>query len=616
MSFSNARVRPFRTALLAASLVLAATAGSSPPPLLAGGEPSDAASVSREARDESRAAVDTPSIDLHSCELSGTERGARCGTLTVPEDRSEPDGREIGLRVVIVPARETPSEPDPVFFLAGGPGQAATALAARRAGGPIGANRDLVFVDQRGTGGSNPLRCDHGGVAGAARAYLGGRVPPGFLSECLDSLDADPRRYTTGPAVEDLEDVREALGYERINLAGASYGTRVALVYARRHEKHLRSMILRGVAPLSYRFPLPFARGSQHALDALATACRSDRACRERFGDPRRLLARGTDSLSEEPGSVAVSGPRLPDSARITLDGRTVRGTVLLSLYSVRGASRLLPLVGAAAAGEYRPLAAWGASLATRFAEQIHLGMFLSVICSEDAPRIGDGEISATARGTYLGGSWIRSILAGCAVWPEADVDEGFFDPVRADVPALLISGAADPVTRPRWAERLAERLPRARHVVVPAAGHLPTFPGCTGELAREFLEAGSARGLDVGCVRSREWPSFGAMIGGRAREPRRSTASPAGRIQSRPYFFIFRHRVVRLIPSSSAASARTPSASLSAARIASRSFSSSSGARYRPRSGEPASASPPPSAAATRSFGSSPCRRISSGRW
>lgn len=489
---------------LAALLVAAATVGWSPAPQVSRGSP--------------RAVADTASIDLRLCDLPGTERGARCGTLTVPEDRSEPDGREIGLRVVVVPAREPTAEPDPVFFLVGGPGQAATAQAARRARGPLGASRDLVFVDQRGTGGSNPLRCDHGGPAGAARAYLTGSVPPGFLSECLESLEADPRHYTTGAAVEDLEEVRAALGYERIDLVGASYGTRVALVYARRHPGHLRSMILRGVAPLSYRFPLPFARGGQHALDSLAVACRSDGACRERFGDPRRLLERVTDSLSEHPRAVTVSAPRLPDTARITLDGRTLRGTVLLSLYSVRGGARLLPLVGAADAGEYRPLATWGASLAGRFAEQIHLGMFLSVICSEDAPRIGDGEISTTARGTYLGGGWIRSILAGCAVWPEADLDEAFFDPVRADVPALLISGAADPVTRPRWADGVAERLPRARHVVVPAAGHLPTFPGCTDELALRFLEAGSARGLDTGCVRSGEWPSVAKMPGGGSR--------------------------------------------------------------------------------------------------
>lgn len=518
MSLQISSAGSVRPALLAALLVFVTTPGSSWTSPAHGAAPSLATAESRGVRSGGTVVADTPAIDLGSCDIPGTDRGARCGSLAVPEDRSDPGGRRIDLRVVVVPARKAPSEDDPVFVLAGGPGQAATALAGRRARGPLGAHRDLVFVDQRGTGGSNPLRCDHGGVAGATRAYLAGRVPGGVLSRCLDSLDADPRLYTTGPAVEDLDAVRSALGYDRINLVGASYGTRVALVYARRHANHLRSMILRGVAPLSYRFPLPFASGSEHALDSLARACRSTAACRERYGDPRRILEQVTDSLSRDPREVPVSGPGLPDTAQVTLDDRTVRGTVLLSLYSAGGGSRLLPLAGAAAGGDYRPLATWAATLAGQFAEQIHLGMFLSVVCSEDAPRIGRGEISASARGTYLGGGWIRSILSGCSSWPSARVDPDFFEPVTADVPALLISGSADPVTRPGWADSVAKRLPRARHVVVPATGHLPTFPGCTDELAVTFLRAGSARKLDTGCVSDREWPSFSAMTGKRRR--------------------------------------------------------------------------------------------------
>lgn len=455
------------------------------------------------------AAADT--LELTECELSGTDRTARCGTLEVPEDRASREGRRIGLRVVVLPAREPPAAADPVFFLAGGPGQAATADAGGAADHPLGERRDLVFVDLRGTGGSRPLGCDLGGAQATAEAYLAGRMPPERLSRCLEGYDADPRHYTTAPAVDDLDDVRAALGYDRINLAGGSYGTRVALVYARRHPERVRTLLLSGVAPLSYRVPLPHPRASHRALQALAEACAADESCRKAHGDVGALFDRITADLERKPRTVPVGGEALPEGTRLTLDADMLRGAVHFSLYDTRAAARLPALLAAADAGRYRPLATWAATLALRFDRQIHLGMFLSVVCSEDEPRVGPADLEGATDGTYMGDAWVGGTYAACEVWPAQEVPSAFFEPVATDAPVLLVSGAVDPATPPRWAERVADRLPNARHVVVPGKGHTPTWPGCAEEVAARFVERAGAEGVDLSCLEERERPPFPA---------------------------------------------------------------------------------------------------------
>lgn len=453
--------------------------------------------------------ADTVDLDLEACEVPGLERSARCGTLTVPEDRESPDGRRIGLRLVVVPARERPAEPDPVFFLSGGPGQAATADAASEASSPLGRRRDMVFVDQRGTGGSSPLRCDLGGLQAAAETYLARRVPRERLERCREGLAADPRHYWTGPAVKDLDDVRAALGYEAINLKGGSYGTRVALVYARRHPEHTRALLLSGVAPMSYRLPLPHPRESQRALDSLAAACEAVRSCQESYGKVGKLLERVEAALERRPRTVPVAGPPLPDSARITLDPGILRGAVHLSLYDVGTAARLPALLAAADRGDYRPLASWAARLTTLFDRALYVGMAFSVICAEDVPRISPSEVGPETEGTYLGGQYVRGLISACKVWPAAEVKNDYFEPVTTEAPTLMISGAVDPVTPPHWAERLGRRLPNARHLVVPNRAHTPGLPQCAEEFPVRFLDRLSAEDLDASCLEKVERPAF-----------------------------------------------------------------------------------------------------------
>src|ERR1043166_848090 len=193
---------------------------------------------------------------------------AHCGTLSVYENRQARSGRRINLTVVLLPALSADSRPDPLFFLAGGPGQGAAKMAplVRQALRSVQRERDLVLVDQRGTGTSNPLDCRNDNDSLRA-INESDEVALDRLRRCLAGYDADVRLYTTPIAMDDLDDVRAYLGYERINLYGGSYGTRAALVYLRQHADRVRSVVLDRVAPTARALPLFTARDAQHALD-------------------------------------------------------------------------------------------------------------------------------------------------------------------------------------------------------------------------------------------------------------------------------------------------------------------------------------------------------------
>lgn len=441
---------------------------------------------------------DSTRLALEPCVAGGVP--ARCGTLRVPVDRSRPEGPTLDLRVVVVPSRAEAPAPDPVFFVAGGPGQAATASVPALARSSLSDRRDLVFVDQRGTGGSGALGCRLGEPDLAAQAYLAGRIPDDRLEECRRSWPADVRSFTTPAFVEDLEAVRRALGYARVNLVAGSYGTRAAQLYVRRHPDRVRTIVLRGVAPLQYRVPLPFAEASQAALDSLFASCRRSLTCRAGHPDLEGTLERVRRELRRRPRTVEVrmegAGP-----APLTLDEGVLHGTLLVSLYYVPWAEELPALLAEADEGRWRPLARRAARLALFLDEQIHLGLFMSVVCTEDFPRITPGELADSGRDTFLGDAWARGVLAPCRSWPRARLPEDYHRPVRSDVPALLVSGALDPVTPPEWAEVAARTLPEAKHLVLAGVGHLPTWPGCVERLVAGFVEAGTHRGLDTACL-------------------------------------------------------------------------------------------------------------------
>jgi len=441
-------------------------------------------------------------VALAPCRLPGMEGDALCGTLEVPERRDAPSGRRITLRLAVLTARGPHARPDPVFVVAGGPGQSAVNIAAQVAQEMEAtlAEREVVLVDQRGSGGSNRLECRQF-ADDDMRRYLSRGFDLDALRRCRADLEkrADLTAYTTDAAVADLEDVRAAMGYERIDLDGGSYGTRVVLWYLKRHPARVRTAVLRGVSPTDYALPLPFARAGQEALERLFADCAGERACNTAFPGLRDEFAALLERLGRGPVEVDVKNPVTGAVQKAVIDREIFVTRVHLLLFSSRLSTRLPALLHQAAAGEWAPFAQLAADFGRAIVEQIDLGLQLSVACAEDAPRLRAADIDAATRGTFLGRGRVDQLLAACAVWPAAPTPAGFYDPVRSDVPALVVSGELDPVTPPRFGAQVARGLRHGWHAVIANGSHVDGGP-CVDGLVTAFVRAGSADGLRPDC--------------------------------------------------------------------------------------------------------------------
>lgn len=451
----------------------------------------------------------SPLARLRPCTSAEGPVDAYCGTLSVFEDRAARSGRRISLNIVVLPAFGSQGPPDPLFFLAGGPGQAAAQLApaVREMFREVQRQRDIVLVDQRGTGKSNPLEC-RSDANTLKELTESDEVALARLRRCLESYDADVRLYTTPIAVDDLDDVRAHLGYDRINLYGGSYGTRAALVYLRQHGDRVRSMILDGVAPTDMRLPLFTARDAQRALDKLLSDCEADASCRAAYpglaARTRALLAR----VAASPPRVRLIHPRTGVAEEVTVDARLVANIVFGALYSPLTASLVPTLLTRAEQNDFQGLVAL-AFVSDGAPENMSVGMQLSVICAEDAPRVTREAVESEGAGSMFGGYLLTAQLEACEMWPQGAIDASYYEPVVSDVPALILSGDLDPVTPPGWGESVARHLRNARHVTVPATGHGVVATGCGQQIVREFLDEGSAADLDTSCVPAIRRPPF-----------------------------------------------------------------------------------------------------------
>ncbi|HSJ76508.1 MAG TPA: alpha/beta fold hydrolase, partial [Gemmatimonadales bacterium] len=293
-------------------------------------------------------------IDFTPCHIKDFEEEVRCGTLRVVENRQTRTGRTIDLHVAVLPAQRPESAPDPLFILAGGPGQGARDYApfVQRAFKEVRRARDIVLVDARGTGASNPLNCNRGDPLEFLSASSIDPTP------CLQLLKGDPRFYTSEPVVDDIDDVRAALGYERINLWGGSYGTRAALVYARRHAAHVRSVVLDGAAPFEIELPLYNAGNAQRALDRLLADCAAEPECRAAFPRLREEIGEVLARLDQGSVRVSLRHPQNNRPVDFTVSRSAFASGIRGMLYVPVHASLIPLMVHEAAQGDFSPFAA------------------------------------------------------------------------------------------------------------------------------------------------------------------------------------------------------------------------------------------------------------------
>ncbi|PBJ84206.1 alpha/beta hydrolase [Lysobacteraceae bacterium NML93-0399] len=464
-------------------------------------------------------------IPFHGCTLDGgnaaTRIEAQCATFEVPENPDAPDGRRIGLDIAWLPADSNDGGTgDPVFFLAGGPGQAATELAAHVnfALREVRKQRDIVLIDQRGTGDSNPLTCvDAAGepleldtVALPTDAVL-----DDYVARCLAGLEgrADPRFYTTGNAIRDLDTVRAALGAEQLNLVGGSYGTRVAQQYAMAYPQHTRSIVLDGVAPNDLVIGGEFAHTFEDALGLQSKQCVQDAACRERFPTDLQAQLRGVlGTLQTAPAAVSYRDPTTGTEQQGTITPDTVTGLAFLFSYQPQTASLLPLMLDEAAQGRYGPLMSLYQLMNHSFGGSMTRGMQWSVICAEDAGRYRE---DGRAAGTILGPEVARMFFGACRTWPTGTPPANHTAALESDVPALLLSGELDPVTPPAYAERVLAGLPNGRHLVLSGQSHGTFALGCMPKLLAQFVETTDAKALDTKCLDAmRPVPPFTSFNG------------------------------------------------------------------------------------------------------
>lgn len=445
-------------------------------------------------------------LELEDCQLSGPfglrHVEARCGTLAVPENPADPNGRRIELFVAVVPADSPNPLPDAVTLLAGGPGQAATEAYASLPGAfaELNAKRDILLVDQRGTGNSHPLDCpiepdelwapevDRESVQQAAR-------------RCLDGFEEmDPRFYTTPIAMDDLDRVREALGYEQINLVGVSYGTRAAQVYLRRHPERVRSVVLGGVVPMTEPLGLAHAANLDAALDAVFDRCAASQPCHEAFPEPGVALQTLLERLWVAPQQVAFAHPRTGEWTELPFSALALGGAVRMLSYTPDGQA-LLPLLihDAHASGRLDRLAAQALMVSDSLMEQLSRGMELSVLCAEDEP-FYPAHWQPPAD-SVMGAALVKYARWACEVWPRGDIPADYHEPVESDAPVLLLSGEFDPVTPPAFAEKTMAGFSNARHLVLPGQGHALLGRGCTGRVMADFVQEAGFESLDTECL-------------------------------------------------------------------------------------------------------------------
>ena len=434
-----------------------------------------------------------------SCSYGGYVDGW-CGHVRVASDPRKPQGRTIALRVTVLPATRQPAA-GALFYLEGGPGVPATASAVSVNAffARVGRTRDLVMVDQRGTGGSSRLACPdrrvHAADAGAVT---------GYLRDCFARLDADPRPYTTSVAADDLETVRRVLGYGKIDLYGVSYGATLAQAYLREHPKSLRSVVLDSGSLPAVRIYDVSARDAERALDAQLARCAAMRACARAYPHPRRQL---DELLARPPGSASL------DTGKVLLGSNDVAWAVHALSETAESAAIIPSAINAAVHGDYTTLAsAHGPSIGSNLDSRSRLISYWVILYSEPWAAFDPATTARVATGSYLARAATaraRFFRRACRVVPKG------FVPPAADslrvvrVPTLLLAGGADPLDPVANLRGWRRLFPDGRLIVVAGAGHGTIEYPCVQRLVAGFVERASARRLNPACARHVLLPPF-----------------------------------------------------------------------------------------------------------
>jgi len=460
-------------------------------------------------------AASAQSLELEDCRINAgpgsSSMKARCGTLIRPLDPSGAEPGEIELRVAVVPALNLTPEPDPIVPIAGGPGQGSVQFYASYSWAfeDVRRNRDILLIDQRGTGESATMDCefDDDIIDGEYSMEL----TVEYTGRCLDELPYDPRFFTTSVAVTDMEAVREALGYPSLNLYGVSYGTRVAQHFARRYPDSTRTVIIDGVVPPQISLGPEIATESQKAVDKILARCAANENCNERFPDLAEDFARVVRDLKEVGVEISVPHPSTGRPEDVLFGSAEFAAAIRLLAYHPNSMALMPLLIHEAGKGNLVPLGSQYMMTMIAMMDALSLGMHNAVMCTEDVPFYDKSTIDYEGlEASYMGMFQLEALQAICSIWPAGPIDEEFKSPLATNLPVLLLSGDADPITPPRYADLAAVDLENATHLIGKDQGHGQISVGCTPRLVADFIDTADPTSIDASCLeRSFVMPFF-----------------------------------------------------------------------------------------------------------
>jgi pimeloyl-ACP methyl ester carboxylesterase len=459
-------------------------------------------------------------LHVKPCTQGKTAVPALCGTFGVYENRATQSGRIIAIKFIVLKAKQPTNRA--MAIIAGGPGESATPIAPFVADGGfrqvagLRATYNIVFMDDRGMGGSNGLQCSLTPASDPA-SYFRDLFPSNLITACRIKYAAtsDLALYNTNYATDDLDDLRAALGYPKLVLDGGSYGTFFSLIYMRRHPQSVESAVLDGVDPPGFE-PLPGEPASaQRALDDLIAKCKRDAACNAHFPNFAVQFAGLVQRLDKGPIPVTLVAKKGATPVTVQLSKAVFADRLRQTLYDPGAAAYIPFVVDRAAHGDTVPLTTLINVVAVGLDEDVTMGAWLSYTCAEQIPFLDGDAIKEAAAHSFAGDLRVQAQRSACAIWNVPAMPASFNEAVRSDAPVLMISGSDDPATPPHYAESALKYLPNAKIALVQGAGHAPETP-CVDALIIEFIRAQSAKGLDVTkCSAAFTVPKFATSMKG-----------------------------------------------------------------------------------------------------
>lgn len=437
-------------------------------------------------------------LELKECHLDNISQQVKCGKLSVPKNYQLSDDDKLIINFAVLPAIDQNQDKEPVMFLAGGPGQAAVSLAAGlyKAFNEVRKTRDVILVDQRGTGKSNPLQCKDD-LELDPYTFIPENYNADHIKNCIVQLDGDLSQFNSENAIRDFDAVRAALGHEKIAIYGGSYGTRAGLIYMRLFPDSLSSVVLDSVGPIEVPIGL-FGKSAERSFKMLMNNCQQDEGCNAAFPELEQQFIKVVATLEQEPAAVNITHPSLGTQTEFAVSKGKFISTIFTMLYGMETRSLVPLVISQAARGNYMPLAGITASGGLG---EMYTGLTYNIVCNEDMPKITAQMFVDDANNSFNGDLTQSAFKMACAQWPKYSVDETFYRPITANIPTLIISGELDPVTPPSNGDFSHATLPNSKHIIMRDSSHTPGVGGCAIGIIAEFLDKKDPNDLDESCL-------------------------------------------------------------------------------------------------------------------